>query len=143
MRERIEESDATITYSDLPTVEGDPSRLAQVFQHLIANAVQYRKEGVAPIIRVTARPQSGHWVFAVEDNGQGFQQEYAERVFGMFKRLHGQNVPGSGIGLTICKAVVERHGGRVWAQSQEGRGTTIYFTIPVRRHDTAVAVSNA
>jgi PAS domain S-box-containing protein len=143
MRERIEESHATINYSDLPTVEGDPTRLGQVFRNLIANAIQYRKEEVAPIIRVTARRQNEEWVFAVEDNGQGFQQAYAERVFGMFKRLHGQRVPGSGIGLTICKAVVERHGGRVWAQSQEGNGTTMYFTLPVHRHDRAIAVSNA
>jgi PAS domain S-box-containing protein len=143
MRERIEESHATITYSDLPIVEGDPTRLGQVFQNLIANAIQYQKEGVPPIVRVTARRQNGDWVFAVEDNGQGFQQAYAERVFGMFKRLHGQNVPGSGIGLAICKAVVERHGGRVWAQSQEGKGTTISFTLPVHRRDRAIAVSNA
>ena len=143
MRDRIQESHASITYSGLPVVEGNPTRLGQVFQNLIANAIQFRNAGVAPIIRVTARRQNREWVFAVEDNGQGFQQVYAERVFGMFKRLQGPEVPGSGIGLTICKAVVERHGGRIWARSQEGQGTTIYFTLPVQGHVRMDNVANA
>jgi signal transduction histidine kinase len=126
----LEESRASIVRESLPSVAGDPARLSQVFQNLIANAIKYRKPEVPLTISITAEQQDQMWLIAVQDNGEGFREEYAERIFGIFKRLHGPSVPGSGIGLAICKAVVERHGGRIWARSQLGHGATFFFTLP-------------
>jgi PAS domain S-box-containing protein len=126
----VEESRATILRQPLPSVAGDSARLSQVFQNLISNAIKYRKPEIPPTISITAEQREDMWLIAVQDNGEGFLEEYAERIFGIFKRLHGPGVPGSGIGLAICKAVVERHGGRIWARSQLGHGATFFFTLP-------------
>lgn len=126
---KIHETSATITYDPLPRVMADQFQLAQVFQNLISNAIKYRR-AEAPRIHISAEADRGEWIFSVRDNGIGFKQEYAERIFGLFKRLHGREVPGTGIGLANCRKILDRHGGRIWAESKEGYGSTFYFTLP-------------
>jgi light-regulated signal transduction histidine kinase (bacteriophytochrome) len=139
LKEPIEKENARITHGPLPRVFGDASQLGQVFQNLLSNALKYHRGGVMPEIEVKAEPCAGKWLFSVSDNGQGFKMKYAEQIFGIFKRLHGKDVPGSGVGLAICKAVIERHGGNIWANSEEGHGTTFYFTLPNMTGGTANA----
>jgi two-component system, chemotaxis family, CheB/CheR fusion protein len=125
----ITESGATVTSDPLPTVVAEEVTLIQLFQNLISNSIKYRGEE-APRIHVSAERVAEGWLFAVRDNGIGIDSQDAERVFGMFKRLHGSEIPGTGIGLAICKKVVERQGGRIWVESDAGRGATFKFTIP-------------
>jgi PAS domain S-box-containing protein len=125
----IHETRAVITTDELPVVEGHQEQLVQVLQNLIANAIKYRR-AEPPRLHIGARKGETEWVFAVRDNGIGFRPEYAERIFGLFKRLHGQEIPGSGIGLALCRRIIEQHGGRIWAESQEGVGSVFYFTLP-------------
>lgn len=127
----IAEAGAEITNDELPTVSFDQSQLLQLFQNIIGNAIKYRSEQ-PPQIHVSATRKGDEWVFAISDNGQGFDPKYADRIFGVFKRLHGRDVPGTGIGLALCKRIVEKHGGRIWAESQPGKGSTFYFSVPVR-----------
>jgi signal transduction histidine kinase len=108
--------------------------LMQLFQNLISNSIKYRSEET-PRIHVSAERDAEGWLFAVRDNGIGIDPEDAGRVFGMFKRLHGSEIPGTGIGLALCKKIVERQGGRIWVESEKGRGATFKFTIPPRRPD--------
>jgi len=96
----------------------------------LSNAIKYRRED-PPVIRVSARRDSGEWIFSVSDNGRGFDPKYAERIFGMFQRLDSRDVSGTGMGLSIAKRIVERHGGRIWAESKEGYGSTFFFSLPV------------
>jgi signal transduction histidine kinase len=125
----IEESDALVTHDRLPAVTGDRTQLGQVFQNLIGNAIKFRGDG-RPEIHVGAERQNGEWVFAVRDNGIGIDLQYAERIFVIFQRLHTQEeYPGTGIGLAVCKRIVERHGGRIWVESEPGQGSTFYFTV--------------
>lgn len=132
----IQENRATITRGPLPTVHADKSQLVQVFQNLLGNAVKFRGE-TAPVIHVAARREGVEWVFSVRDNGIGFPQELAEQMFQLFQRLHTrERYGGTGIGLTICKRIVERHGGRIWAESQPGVGSTFYFTLPVKEDES-------
>jgi light-regulated signal transduction histidine kinase (bacteriophytochrome) len=126
----IAESDAIITNDHLPTVRMDKMQFLQLFQNLIGNALKYRKPDEPPHIHVAAEREGADWVFSVRDNGIGFDPEYADKVFGVFKRLHGREYPGTGIGLSICKKIVERTGGRIWAESKPNEGSTFYFTIP-------------
>ena len=128
----IDETDATISYSDLPTLRGIREQCIQLFQNLIGNAIKYRTPGIAPSIEIRAVAEGDVWKFSVRDNGVGFSMQYAERIFGVFKRLHGPDVPGTGIGLALCKRIVENHGGRLWADSQPGVGSTFYFTLPAQ-----------
>jgi light-regulated signal transduction histidine kinase (bacteriophytochrome) len=128
----IQESGAVITRDPepLPNITADGQQLAQVFQNLIGNAIKFRGER-KPEIRVTARREGLDWVFSVADNGIGIEPQYFERVFRMFQRLHTRaKYPGTGIGLAICKKIVERHGGRIWIESRPEQGTTFYFSIP-------------
>jgi two-component system, chemotaxis family, sensor kinase Cph1 len=104
--------------------------LVQVFHNLISNSLKYRSEA-APSIHICAQRTSKEWLFSVRDNGVGVDQEDAEFIFGMFKRLHGKEIPGTGIGLALCKKVVERHGGRIWVESEGGRGADFKFTVPI------------
>jgi signal transduction histidine kinase len=109
-------------------VRGDRVQLAQLFQNLIGNAIKYR--GVdPPDIRVSAVQNAGEWVLSVCDNGLGIDPAYHERIFGVFKRLHGSEYPGTGIGLALCKRIVEKHGGRIWVESEKGKGSTFHFSI--------------
>lgn len=126
---RIHENEAEITSDRLPTVAGDQSQMIQLFHNLLGNALKHRGPK-APRIHVSAAEHADGWVVSVADNGIGFPQEYADQIFGVFKRLQGKDVPGTGIGLAIVKRIVERHGGRVWATSEPDRGSAFSFTIP-------------
>ncbi len=127
----IEETHATITHDPLPTVTADQTQLIQVFQNLIGNALKFRKEDESPKIHVGAEHRSREWLFSVEDNGIGIEPQYHDRVFTLFQRLHPrQKFPGTGIGLTIVKRIIERHGGKIYIESNVGEGTTFYFTLP-------------
>ena len=127
----LREAGAVVRHDGLPTVQGNPSQLTQVFQNLIGNAVKFRG-AEPPEIHVSASRRDDEWLFLVRDNGIGIAPEYAERIFVIFQRLHGRNeYPGTGIGLAICKRIVTRHGGRIWVESQPGRGSSFYFTLPV------------
>ena len=131
LRSAIEESHAAVTRGQLPTVTGNAGRLAQVFQNLIGNAIKFRRRDEAPTIHVSALAQRKEWLFAVHDNGIGIDPQYLERIFVIFQRLHTRaEYPGTGIGLSICKKVIERHGGRIWVESQPGAGATFHFTLP-------------
>lgn len=128
----LEESGGTITHDPLPAVSGDPAQLAEVFQNLIANALKYRKPEEAPRIHISSQRGENEAIVSIADNGVGFDQKYAEEIFGMFKRLHGSEIQGAGIGLALVKKIVERHGGRIWAESQSGEGARFTFTLPDR-----------
>ncbi len=134
----IDQSGVAILCDPLPTVRGDASQLAQLFQNLIANAIKFRR-GELPRIDVTVDSHDGMARFAVRDNGIGIDPKYAEKVFVIFQRLHSRaTYPGTGIGLAICKRIVERHGGSIWLESQPGQGATFYFTIPHLAGEEAV-----
>jgi len=124
------ETGAAITHDKLPVVHGHEPQIAHVFQNLLSNALKYRRESVAPRVHVSAQRKNDEWVVSVSDNGIGFDAQYAERIFGLFKRLHRDDrYTGTGLGLAICKRIVERYGGRIWAESEgPGRGATISFT---------------
>ena len=124
----IGETGATITHDKLPVVLGDQVQLVQLLQNLISNAIKYRSEE-KPLIHLSAERSDAEWIISVRDNGIGIAPEYHDRIFGVFKRLHGRDYPGTGIGLAICKAVVEKHGGRIWVESQAGQGATFRFTV--------------
>jgi PAS domain S-box-containing protein len=129
LRAVIQESGAVVERGPLPKVRADPAQLEQVFMNLVGNAIKFRGPGV-PRIRVEARPERGQWVFAVADNGIGINPAYFEKVFELFERLHGGGrYPGSGLGLAICRKIVERYNGRIWVESEEGRGSTFLFTL--------------
>ena len=126
----VADSKARVTYPDLPQVTADSSQLVQLFQNLIGNALKFKGEQ-RPRVEVNAQRDGSYWLFSVRDNGVGFDQRYADRVFGVFKRLHrNSEIPGTGIGLAICQRIIDRHGGRIWAESEPGKGATFYFTLP-------------
>jgi PAS domain S-box-containing protein len=130
LRRAIEESGAVVTSGDLPTVHGHNARFVQLFQNLIGNAIKYHGKS-PPVVHISAEQRNDEWLFAVTDNGIGIEPEHHQTIFGVFKRLHGKAIPGTGIGLAICQRVVERYGGRIWVESQVGHGTTFYFTVPM------------
>ncbi len=118
---------------DLPRIHGDRSQLVQLLQNLLSNAIKYRRQDVEPEIRVRAERVGEEWEFAVEDNGIGIPAEFSDHVFTIFQRLHKeQDIPGTGIGLAVCRKIVERHGGRIWVESEPGEGSTFKFTLPAR-----------
>ncbi|HMZ81537.1 MAG TPA: ATP-binding protein, partial [Acidobacteriota bacterium] len=124
-----EERKAVIHFTPLPTILADPSQIVLVFQNLIGNALRFCHD--VPIIHISARLQDNEWVFSVKDNGIGIEPRFFERIFVIFQRLHTKSeYPGSGIGLSICKRIVERHGGRIWVQSEPQVGTTFFFSLP-------------
>lgn len=130
LQESIQEANAVVNVASLPTVLADATQLTQLFQNLIANAIKYRNER-KPEIYVDARPNGKEWVFSVRDNGIGIEPQYFERIFQMFQRLHTRKeYSGTGIGLAVCRKIVERHGGRIWVESEAGKGSTFLFTIP-------------
>lgn len=132
LKTSIDESSAVILHDSLPNVKGDPIQLTRLFQNLVINAIKYRKPNQPPLVLVSACLNGRDWQFSVKDNGIGIEPQYAEKVFGIFKRLHGRENPGTGIGLAICKKIVARHGGRIWVESQSGAGATFHFTLPER-----------
>lgn len=126
----IEENQATITYPVLPEVMGDANQLTQLFQNLIGNAIKFHGDA-PPIIHISVEEQAQDWLFFVQDNGIGIEPDYAEQIFVIFQRLHSRaDYSGTGIGLAVCKKIVERHGGRIWVQSELGKGSTFCFTLP-------------
>jgi len=126
----IEENGAAVAQDPLPVVMADDSQMLQLFQNLVANAVKFHG-AEPPRVHVSARRQAKDWLFAVRDNGIGIDSAHQQRIFTIFQRLHGKaEYPGTGIGLAICKKIVERHGGRIWVESQPGQGATFLFTIP-------------
>ncbi|MBV8819174.1 MAG: PAS domain-containing protein [Acidobacteriaceae bacterium] len=126
----LTDAQAAVTHDDLPVVRANQMQITQVLQNLIGNAVQYRRSGTSLQIHVGAEKCDQHWTFCVRDNGEGFRSEYSQQIFGIFKRLHGSENPGTGIGLAVCKAVIDRHGGKIWAEGRPDAGATIYFTLP-------------
>jgi signal transduction histidine kinase len=131
-RAAIDESKAAVESDELPVANGYEPHFVQLFQNLIGNAIKYRSEK-PPRIIISVRQDGEQWLFVVRDNGIGIDPEYHKQVFGVFKRLHGKEIPGTGIGLAICKRVVERYGGNIWVESRIGEGSAFYFTLPVSR----------
>lgn len=127
----IGETGATVTRDPLPTVQADCVQLTQLFQNLIGNALKFHRKGVPPVVHVSATLKHQEWLFGVQDNGIGIEAPHTDRIFAIFQRLHpSSDYPGSGVGLAICKKIVERHGGRIWVASTPGRGSAFYFTLP-------------
>jgi two-component system, chemotaxis family, sensor kinase Cph1 len=135
LERQIQESGARVEVGDLPTVHANDTLLAQIFQNLVSNATKFK--GDAPLrIAVSAERGDGCWQFAVADNGIGIDPNAHDRIFQIFQRLHTRReFAGTGIGLAVCKRIAERHGGRIWVQSEPGKGSTFYFSIP--DHDSA------
>ena len=126
----IRESKAQITHDPLPEVVADEVQLVQLFQNLVSNAVKFHGDE-APQVRIAVAEHEQEWVFSVRDNGIGFDPQYAEQAFIIFQRLNDRSrFAGNGIGLAICKKIVQRHGGRIWVESQPGKGATFFFTLP-------------
>jgi light-regulated signal transduction histidine kinase (bacteriophytochrome) len=126
---RITERAAIVTHDPLPAVKGDFEILAKVLHHLIRNAIEYCGTP-SPSVRVSSRREGPECVFSVRDNGPGIDPAFQGRIFGVFKRLHGKEHPGNGLGLAFCKKAIEWHGGRMWMESTPGAGSTFYFTLP-------------
>jgi len=136
LRAAMSESGTVVTTGSLPTVRADATQLTQLFQNLIGNAIKYRNE-CKPEVQVAATPVEDRWVFSVQDNGIGIEPQYFERIFQMFQRLHTRKqYTGTGVGLAICRKIVERHGGRIWVESQPGKGSAFLFTIPRAEGET-------
>ncbi|MGZ4857841.1 MAG: PAS domain S-box protein [Methanobacteriaceae archaeon] len=128
----IEESKAEITYENLPTIIGDEHQIERVFQNLVGNALKFRKKEVKPKIHISTQKNNGEYIFSVQDNGIGMEEQYSKKIFEPFKRLHTIDAyEGTGIGLAVVKRIIEHHGGRIWFESELGVGSTFYFTIPV------------
>lgn len=128
----IKESGAVVTHDPLPHIMADGAQLVQLFQNLIGNSVKFSKEESSRV-HISAAKKGVEWIFSVQDNGIGIEPQYMERIFQIFQRLHGVGeYPGTGIGLAVCRRIVERHGGRIWVESKPGNGTTFYFTIPIK-----------
>jgi signal transduction histidine kinase len=126
----ITESGAEVRRSGMPSVCVDPAQFIRLLQNLIGNSIKFRKPGEPPVIEVGARKAVGGWVFSIKDNGVGIAPENMGKVFVVFQRFHGNEYPGTGLGLAICKKIVERHGGRIWVESEPGKGCAFSFTLP-------------
>jgi chemotaxis family two-component system sensor kinase Cph1 len=126
---QVKAAGATVSYADLPTVRGDFDRLQVVFQHLLRNALQYRGDGPVTIT-VTAKPVGSEWMIEVRDNGPGIAPEFHAKIFNLYTRLHGDELPGNGLGLPVCRAIVESHGGTIRIESRTGEGASFLFTLP-------------
>jgi PAS domain S-box-containing protein len=128
----IDECKATVTHDPLPTLEADQGQMVRLFQNLVSNSIKYRRQDVAPVIHVSAEKLGSAWVITVADNGIGFKPEETSDLFLPFRRLHKDEYPGTGIGLAICRRIVENHGGRIWAVSQPGQGAKFSFSLPCK-----------
>jgi|GEM_PF-3288691 len=130
LKPKIEESSVSITHDPLPKICGDPAQLTILFQNLISNSIKYKHEAKSPNIHVSAKQVDSHWVFAVQDNGIGIDPQYHQRIFLIFQRLHTKDkYPGTGMGLAICKKIVEDHGGQIWVNSELGKGSVFSFSL--------------
>jgi light-regulated signal transduction histidine kinase (bacteriophytochrome) len=145
LRGAIEESGALITHGPLPPVLADETQLVQLFQNLVGNAIKYQHPGGVPQVHVSVtRSGEDKWMFAVKDNGLGIDPQYFEKIFGMFQRLHKrEEFAGTGIGLAICKKIVERHGGNISVESQPGQGSTFFFALARSKMKTMQAAGGA
>ncbi len=129
----IRDSSASVTHDPMPTLPVDRGQMVRLFQNLVGNALKYRKPGLPSKVHISAEQKGAEWVIAVRDNGIGFDPQYASTVFAPFKRLHtSEEYPGTGVGLAICQRIVKAQGGRIWAESQVGKGATFFFTLPVK-----------
>ena len=126
----IDDTGATVTAGELPIVRADGTQITHVFQNLISNAVKYQPHGNRPEVRIDAACDAQKWTISVKDNGIGFEPQYAERIFGLFKRMHRDEYSGTRLGLAICRRIIGRHGGEIWAESILGQGATFRFTLP-------------
>ena len=133
LRTAIQEANANIVCDKLPLVNARDTHLLQLFQNLLSNAIKYKKPGEDPVIHITAKQEEGAWIFMVKDNGVGIRPEYRQKIFEAFKRLHGREIPGVGMGLTICSRIVAHYGGKIWVESEEGLGSTFAFTLPQQK----------
>jgi len=125
---------AVISHDPLPVVMGDAEILTKVLKHVIGNAVKFH--GTSNLrIHISSKPENGKWLFSVQDNGPGIDPAFHDRIFGVFKRLHGKEYPGTGLGLAFCRKAIEWHGGRIWVESKPGEGSTFYFTLPAADED--------
>jgi PAS domain S-box-containing protein len=129
LKAAIAESGATITSDSLPPVPGHSAHIVEVFQNLVGNAIKYRSES-APHVQICAQKNDHEWIFSVRDNGEGIRPEHREKIFRPFTRLHGGDIPGTGMGLAICSKIIERYGGRMWVTSQPGEGSEFFFSLP-------------
>jgi two-component system, sensor histidine kinase and response regulator len=129
LQQPITETGATVSWSGLPVISGDETQLRHLMQNLVGNAVKYRNPSVTPDVTISAEHQDNHWVIRVRDNGIGIAREHHESIFAPFRRLHGKDIPGTGIGLALCRRVVDLHGGEIWLDSQPGQGSTFSFTL--------------
>ncbi|MGI8961424.1 MAG: sensor histidine kinase [Bryobacteraceae bacterium] len=128
--DEIEATGAAISATSFPVVCGETQQLSNVFQNLVSNALKYRREEVAPQLHISVECHDEQIVVAVQDNGIGFEQQYAEQIFGLFPRLHKEEYAGTGLGLAICNRNIERYGGRIWAEGRPGEGATFFFSLP-------------
>jgi light-regulated signal transduction histidine kinase (bacteriophytochrome) len=127
----LQTAGASVEYGEMPVIRADEGQITRLFQNLISNAVKFRKEGVAPLIRISAEKTGGDHIFTVSDNGIGIDPQYYQQIFTIFQRLHSrEEYPGTGIGLSICKRITERHGGKIWVESEPGKGSSFIFSIP-------------
>jgi PAS domain S-box-containing protein len=127
----LEETNAEVTYEELPDIVGDFGQLTRVFQNLLSNSLKYRNKEVIPRIHVSVQDVDSEWRFSVQDNSIGIDPQYKDRIFKIFQRLHtAREYSGTGMGLSMCKRIIERHGGRIWVESEPGAGSTFYFTMP-------------
>jgi signal transduction histidine kinase len=139
----IRETGAEITIGPLPELELDSLKMSLVFQNLLSNAIKFRRPGEKPVVHIEACKESSHWRVSVRDAGIGFDPKFAEKIFGAFNRLHGKgDYPGSGIGLAICKRIIEGHGGRIWAEAHVGAGATFQFTLPANADPSKTGATN-
>ena len=130
LHSRIQDEKVTIIINELPKVKADYIQMVQLIQNLVSNAIKFRGQQ-SPVIKISSRYSEGYHLFSVEDNGIGIEQKHGERIFEIFQRLHPLGeYTGTGIGLAICKKIVERFKGRIWMESVKNKGTTFYFTIP-------------
>jgi light-regulated signal transduction histidine kinase (bacteriophytochrome) len=132
LNQAIEESGASVTHDPMPTLPVDRGQMVRLFQNLIGNAVKYRKPDRPSKVHISSEQKGAEWVFSIRDNGIGFDPKDAPAIFAPFKRLHtAEEYPGTGVGLAICRRIVQAQGGRIWAESQPGEGATFFFTLPV------------
>ena len=135
LRGLIEDNNAEIVYSGLPTIPANNLQMTQLFQNLISNAIKFRKKDENPVVKVNAQKTSNEWLFSVSDNGIGIDKEFSDRIFIIFQRLHNYNeYPGTGIGLAICKKILEKIGGHIWVESEPDNGSTFNFTVPIEEN---------